>query len=306
MIISLKNIQSIREARYEFPETGIVQICGDNSNGKSILFKAISAIVNLKMFDEDERCALINDNAVSGSILIENKGSVLFANLTRERNGCSVTLVRETGEKITRTFRDGGITELIEEFGFRCYDKNNICIQLYETFGPMPFVNTPTSVNGEIVEAMTEDSTAKLFLKNFKEITHPIARKGMKEYNDKISQYEQIRDTITVYDEDIYRGYYEKLSNYYHLLQNLRVVEIEEMEIIKPLEYANIKPLQLEQLNIPPKVQTVDVPVPDVRVMPVSKFYNECCGVKSLSGIIGEMSKIRNGVCPTCGKPLLD
>ena len=78
MNIILRNIQSFKEAKYEFPETGLVQIIGDNSNGKSILMKAILSVVTLKILTDEDRQALIRDTESIADILIGYKGKGLL------------------------------------------------------------------------------------------------------------------------------------------------------------------------------------------------------------------------------------
>lgn len=305
MHVVLKNIQSIKDAYYDLPKTGVVQIKGDNSNGKSIFFKAISAIVNLKILDDDERGSLINDNEESGSITIENDGVTLVAILHRERTQCCLALVRQSGERVTRTFRDGGLEKLIEEFGFRCYNKNSICLQLYETFGPMPFVNTTTAVNGEIVESITEDSTAKAFLKNFKEVTHPAARKTMKAFNEKVAQLERFKEALVLYDYENYEKYAKKMREYYDVLRYCKPIHLHKLNIISIGNCPEVSSVSLKKMNLLPKVKTIDIKPVGIVKFPILKFIDEVKSVNNIVGLIGEMEKIRSGVCPTCGKTLL-
>ena len=134
MNIILKNVQSIKDAEYNLPDTGLVQIVGPNSAGKSILFRALSAVVTLGMMDNEKRNAIINDEADECIIFIKYKERALYVKLHRERNKCIVLLERGDGTQVKRFFRDGGIPELISEFGFATYSHNSICLQLFETF----------------------------------------------------------------------------------------------------------------------------------------------------------------------------
>lgn len=287
MNIILRNIQSFKEAKYEFPETGLVQIIGDNSNGKSILMKAILSVVTLKILTDEDRQALIRDTESIADILIGYKGKGLIVHLERERNGCYMVFVRETNEKIIRTFRDGGLDMLLYEFGFRVYNKNSLCLQMHDTFGVMPFVNTPISTNYEIIDSVTTDTIAQNFLNNFKEITHKTAKDLLKQYNAKLEGIQKAKSTMMVFDYIAYIEINKKMLEIYNILKYL-------------------EPIELEKLVLPPNINLVDIEVPNLhRIMflnpiPISPVLN------SFLDVLNDMLEIQSGVCPTCGKKLID
>ena len=306
MVVVLDNIQSIRHAEYIFEDVGLYQLKGDNSNGKSILIKALSMIVNMRMLDSDVRESMINDACDEGQIAIEYHGKLLVARLNRERNRCVVILQRESGEKVVRTFRDGGIPELISEFGFCCYDKNSICLQIFETFGQMPFVNTSNAVNNEIVKSVTEDFMAKSFLTSFKEFTHPLGRAQLKRYNELIEQKEQILSVMRLYDYKMYDAYYEKLKYYADILKKIKPVHIAFLNIPPKVDTVAVNVPKLEKLRILPKKMTVSIKVPKLFRVPVIKTLDPLQIPENLIDGIKKMSDVRKGVCPTCGRLLID
>lgn len=287
MDILLKNIQSIKNGQYTFPDAGLVQILGANSNGKSILIKVISAIATLKIKDNDERRALINDACEEGSVSMQYKGKMLIVKLHEDRNKCLVALFRSKDEKIIRTFRDCGIEELLEEFGFRVYNKNSLCLQVFETFGQMPFVNTSNAVNYEIVEAVTTDTVAQNFLTNFKEITHKKAREQLKQLDIKIEGLKQTRNSLVIFDHVAYSEMTNKMLKVYNVLKYL-------------------EPIHVEKLNIPPKVKFIDIAPPSIERVKFVTPMPVLSKVTSFTEVLKEMKSIREGKCPTCGKPLLE
>ena len=307
MQVRLRNIQSIQCADYVFPETGVVQIAGANSNGKSILIKAVSAVATLKILDQDERDAIIRDGCQEGSIIMEYKGKVLVVTLNRERNLCMVGLQRVDGTQIKRTFRDKGIPELLHEFGFRCYNDNTICLQVYETFGQIPFVTTSTKVNAEIVKAITEDSVARTFLNNYKEITYKGMREQMKAYNDAIANKQRLKDTIVVFNHMKYQNFYDIMKEKYNVLKYLDYIEL---DYINPpaceLEVIDVPNMDFDEIPIPPEVNIINLSVPKLGYLQYKDAVEVPGDVDDMLQEVEHLDSILEGRCPTCGKLLFE
>lgn len=307
MNIILQNIQSIENVTYPLPDTGFVKIEGGNSNGKSILVKTIGAIASLQIMDNEKRRALINDQCDCGFVSIEYKGKSLHIKLHEERNQCYVALVRENGEKIIRTFREGGIEDLLNEFGFRTFNKNQICLQVYETFGMMPFVNTSTSVNGEIVEAITEDTQAKEFLKNYKEVTHKQVVTLVKNLNEKIAATERFRNSLLIFKYHEYEKYSKEMRNLFKDLEYFDPIEpLEALPLPVKLDGLDVECEPLEQLWLPIQIDLTDFSVGNLGRLPIIGDMPVGEKIESLGSIMREIQSIKEGVCPTCGRTFVE
>lgn len=304
--VILKNIQSIKYCKYEFPETGLVTIVGGNSNGKSILIKALESVSKLKIKNDECRKALIKRGEEVGTIFILHNNVALNVELSKDRGACSVTLQRANGEKVRRTFRDGGIEELLYEFGFRVYSNNQICLQIYETFGLMPFVNTSDMINGEIVEAVTEDSVAKEFLEAFKEHTYKNAKTMLKTIDDKIVTWESVLKNLVVYDYKKYEEMAVRLEDINAVLQSIDVIELEELKLPPRVKFIDIDKFELEKLHIPPNVNFIDIEPPVLHEISITRTLPFMIEFEDLGTELENMNTILNGVCPTCGKPLFE
>ena len=76
------------------------------------------------------------------------------------------------------------------------------------------------------------------------------------------------------------------------------------LEIYNILKY--LEPIELEKLVLPPNINLVDIEVPNLhRIMflnpiPISPVLN------SFLDVLNDMLEIQSGVCPTCGKKLID
>lgn len=304
MKIELKNIQCFKHAVYELPETGIVQIKGGNSNGKSVLFKAISEVVTLGMMNNARRKALIYKHSDTGDIFMQHGSKTLYVSLHRDRNKCKV-LYTDGEINIVRTFREGGIEKLIDAFGFSCYNKNTVCLQLYETFGPMPFVNTSDEVNGEIVASVTEDSVAKKFIESYNNYTHPRAVEYVKVLNKQIDQLERNKRSIIMYDWRKYEEMNKALSKHYELLKNFKLIQLNHVNVVPNLLNIDITPVHLDRVNVVPRKAIVDIKPIELRkpkvVHNVANIHLE-----KPTNLVNEMAQLLKGVCPTCGRQLVD
>lgn len=305
MKVELKNIQSIEHAVYDFPDTGIVQIAGGNSNGKSILFKAIGAVVTLSIMSTSKRNSLLRRGCSDGEIIMQHEDKVLYTYLHRDRNKCYVGFQKGKEQPVTRTFRDSGIDELIKSFGFYCYGKNSVCLQLYETFGPMPFVNTSDEVNGEIVESVTEDQVAKKFLESFKNVTHPKALEQRKMLDKKIESLIQLKETIVMYDWRKYEDFGTKMRKYYNILKFARVAKVEHVMVPPELNICDVEFIKLPHVNVPPETPIYDIE-PTFLVKPKVVYEPMECVLEKPTQLVYEMTMMEEGICPTCGRQLIE
>lgn len=285
MQIILKNIQAIKEYIFDLPDAGVVRIAGNNSNGKSTLMRLIQILCSGGLSKDKERLPLINDNAEFGSFAISARGKTLMGILHRNKLKTFVRLVRQDGTVIDRYLRDGGIDKLVEEFGFRVFEGGHICIQLYESFGAMPFVNLTDKQNAEIAKSVVGDTTAEKFLENYK-ITYNLAAGAVKELNNKI-------DTLRVQ-----RG-------------ALRIDDVAEKKVllmkVKSVYTASSYMIPVEEIKVPPppiKISFMKEAIP-LEEIPVIKYIPYTEELTSLQDIILKMRQIKRGKCPTCGRLLL-
>lgn len=306
MKVKLKNIQSFKTATFDFPETGLVQIAGGNSNGKSILGKVIKAIATLNFIDQAERDSLLRDGEKEGYIILEYKGKVLVIYLHTERNQCFVQLIRSNKEKITRTIRESGIAQLIEEFGFRVYGKNSVVLQLHDTFGVIPFVNTSNSLNYEIIDAVTTDTIAQQFIKNFKEITFKEAKLLIDTYNQKIDGITKAISTLALYDHVAYQQLYEEMSDIYKVIKHIQLLNLEKILLPPKVRLIQLPTLRLEKIPLFPKVFIINIPqlklekIFFIKVFPILSF------IEDLTETIYKINRLKYGRCPVCGKLFLE
>lgn len=304
MQIRLKNIQAFVDEKLELPDKGLVQILGENSNGKSILGKIIKACATLEFTKQGKRETLIRDGEKEGFIVMEYKGKVLSVVLNRDRNQCYVTLRRTNDERVTRTIRDGGIDKLMYEFGFRVYDRNNIVLQLHETFGIMPFVNSSDSANFEIVEDVTTDTVAQQFVTSFKEVTYKRAREVVKEYTNKIETIQRASEVLVMYDYAAYADLAKRLMDCYSVCKYLMPLEFEYIQMPKKIQVCNPVRIGLQEIHVPKAVSICNIPKLNLQYVKVYKPLPMPMPIEDVGSVFRRARDLSRGKCPTCGKRL--
>lgn len=286
MKVKLLNIQSIKSAEYDLTEKGITQITGENSNGKSVLIKAMSFVANTHIKDKDERETIIKDDCPSGAIIMERQGMTLEVVVARIRENCYYKLKRATGEVITRTIREGGLEKLADEFGWTSFD-GGVSLQIFETFGIMPFVNNRMSSDYEIVDYIITDKVASNFLENYEKVTYPAFKKFVSDLKHNIEVFQRNLDGITIYDIEKYENMLHRLKAFQRNINHLITYEPTRLPITKAFKYVNITPIKVNRL-------------------PIYKIAPSTPKVNSLLSFIIDLHTTMNGMCPTCGTKLKD
>lgn len=286
MKVKLLNIQSIKSAEYDLTEKGITQITGENSNGKSVLIKAMSFVANTHIKDKDERETIIKDDCPSGAIIMERQNMTLEVVVARIRENCYYKLKRATGEVITRTIREGGLEKLADEFGWTSFD-GGVSLQIFETFGIMPFVNNRMSSDYEIVDYIITDKVASNFLENYEKVTYPAFKKFVSDLKHNIEVFQRNLDGITIYDIEKYENMLHRLKAFQRNINHLITYEPTRLPITKAFKYVNVTPIKVNRL-------------------PIYKIAPSIPKVNSLLSFISDLHTTMNGMCPTCGTKLKD
>lgn len=286
MQVELTNIQSIAHAVYQLDEKGITQIIGENSNGKSILIKACTFVTDSRIKDEDERKAILNWNANVGVIVMSREGVKLKVTVTLERENCRYELTRKNGEVITRTIREGGLEILADEFGWITFD-GNVCLQIFETFGIMPFVNNRESGDYAIIDHIITDKVANNFVDEYEKTTYPAFKTYANDLKLKVEGSQRILDGITFYNIQQYEDILFKLKKYQRNVAHLMIHTPTKLPITKAFKYIDIKPVVPTRLPI----YKVAPPVPTL---------------SSLSSFVKDFYSAAQGLCPTCGTKFID
>ena len=288
--IDLQNIQAIGNAEIIIEENTITVFSGDNSNGKSILSKVIEAITSGDIKNKDVRRSLIKDGTDCGIVSFA-KGYTQLAYILKEEVSQSFVVynedMRDESKRIVRNLNDKtGLENLNKKFGFRTYADGDICLQLSPTFGAIPFVTTSGKVNADIVQDITVDRIAQNFLDSFKTITYPTFKQRLQNLTKEREFIEQTLEVIESYD---WREYQRIASEMQEILQ-----------ITRMYSYA-----KLDNLKVPPDITVYDVPRTKLRPIKFTKMKPPFELLNNINGV-DELVQLQNGVCPVCGRSMVE
>lgn len=289
--IDLQNVQAVGDAHIVIENNSITEFTGDNSNGKSIVSKLIERMTNGDIRNKEVRRTLIKDGEEQGVVVFTHDTEQLGLILREEARDSLVmykpNIKENSNEYIMRSISDwDGCVQLIKQFGFRTYDRGNICLQLAPTFGAVPFVTTSGTVNDEIVQDITTDRIADEFIKTFQGITFPIFRERILRLKKDRDSTQAILDNMESYDWKAYEDIAERMSEVY--------------QAIKGYEYFLLEEIPVPKLSVLPVVHH------NVTELPVVKFYDLANPIVEIVDELEAYVEVMNGVCPTCGRPLVE
>lgn len=284
--VELDKIHAIDYAVIEFGKNGIVEFTGDNSNGKSALSRAIKYITSGSIRDKEMRNNLIKDGCDEGKILFAKGNEALGFILRRDSidSVCVYTpdiVAQRPEETIVRSLTDTGYQELVYKFGFRTYAKGEICLQLFPTYGSIPFVTTNGRTNNEILADITEDRVAQEFIENYEKITAPAFRSRHKTLQQQELSYQTLINSCTKYDYNEYKRLSMEIGAIVAAIGKYQYYEIAE-------------------IPIPPNVEIIDVPRYHIPEVPIVRFYPIKSRIEDGSQLIIDYENAMNNRCPTC------
>lgn len=291
IIINLKNIQSISDATFELGEHSITEFVGNNSNGKSILAKAIQYVTNGNIRHKDARRSLIKDGTKTGIITFIKDTSQLSIILEEELNACYIAYFPNFEEKpdslIKRPLSDAEVcNKLLTKFGFRVYAKGDICLQLSPTFGAIPFITTSGAVNKEIQDDIITDKVAQEFLDSFSTITYPALRTRLRQLRQEREYTQTVLDNIENVDWRFYEGKLNEIKELYEVIKDYSYVEVNDIDI---------PPCGFDLLDT---VLIKEIPVPVA--------YELAPNISVIQSELSQLITALDGVCPTCGRRYVD
>lgn len=287
--IDLVNVQAIGEAHIELEENSIIEFVGDNSNGKSVISKVIEYLVKGDLSQKDVRLSLIKDDQEQAVFIMTHNNEQLALLLRTELKDSYIMYVEDINkeEKILRNISDTEAVKILtNKFGFRAYANGDICLQLFPTFGAIPFVTTSGAVNNEIVDDITTDKIADEFLKSFATITFPVFKERIERLRREKSNNEAILANMELYDWKAYEEDYKTLNDSYNKIKNYQFYQMKLVEV--------------------PEVRIYQMPTFKVHALPAIRIYPLIPKVKDITNILSDYLKVLNGECPTCGRPFVE
>lgn len=288
--IELQNIQAISAAEINISENTITVFSGDNSNGKSILSKVIEAIVSGDIKNKEIRRAIIKDYTEVGVVSFTD-GKKQLAYILREEISQSCVMysddITKENSHIVRSLNDKtGLEALNKKFGFRVYANGSICLQLSPTFGPIPFVTTNGAINSEIVQDITVDRIAQNFLDAFKTITYPTFRQRIANLKNEKTHVEQMLSVLEAYDWKRYDELANQMQEIYNAIATYTITKIDDIQVPPDIKIYELNPIKIKDIQKP-------------------TLFEPFQSINEISGI-GDLTLLREGICPTCRRPMVE
>lgn len=281
--IITRNIQNHAEVVIDLPPTGLIVFTGDNSNGKSVIVKAVRALVLNEIKKPRKRASLVNRKASYGeAIFIRTDDVILTMHVAREAASTWISLEVPGQDKIVRYLSDKSYTELVQTFGLQVAGESGISLNVAEADESLLFYKTPTKTNHEVLQIATVDSRAMTAATNME---------------NTLSETRQFRDacaaqarTIKPALQELHIGDVEalterrnKLFRYYSILSRIYIPTIPEIKAV-------------------PKVRITNVYIPTLPKIKWPKVHNIYLNVPDILPVANELKSVREGKCPTCGR----
>ena len=256
---------------------------GDNSNGKSVIVKAVRALVLNEIKKPRKRASLVNRKASYGeAIFIRTDDVILTMHVAREAASTWISLEVPGQDKIVRYLSDKSYTELVQTFGLQVAGESGISLNVAEADESLLFYKTPTKTNHEVLQIATVDSRAMTAATNME---------------NTLAETRQFRDacaaqarTIKPALQELHIGDVEalterrnKLFRYYSILSRIYIPTIPEIKAV-------------------PKVRITNVYIPTLPKIKWPKVHNIYLNVPDILPVANELKSVREGKCPTCGR----
>jgi hypothetical protein len=326
ILFKLINIQALKDATIAWDDKEIVEFVGDNSNGKSILSKTLDYMVKGDIFDKHIRKDLINDEEDVAQFWIKTDKKTLGIILYRNGTESYFTWGKNGEELNRRRATEGGFKEVLYDFGFRFYQKGEVCLQVFPTYGPIPFITTSGTTNKEIYDDLTSDKIADDFLSLYGEYTSTTFKLKEKEFRESKERIKSILDNIVEYDYEAYEKLGRKMKEYLLILKNLEFFDFEDINVppnvcafdemnftfedipiyneqvsldIEPFEFNDIPVYPIKDEVFPEGFIFDDIPVSPNITIPILDL-DDSKVTKSFRNYFDALNKR----CPTCGRLL--
>lgn len=281
--ITTRNIQSHAEVVIDLPATGLIVFTGDNSNGKSVIVKAVRALVLNEIKKPRKRASLVNRKASFGeAIFVRNDDAVLTMHVAREAASTWVSLEIPGNEKVTRYLSDKSYPELVRTFGLQVAGESGISLNVAEADEALLFYKTPTKTNHEVLQIATVDTKAMLAAENMDK-TLSEARSFRDQCVAQTRTITPALQELQIGDIEAMTARRDRLMKYYNVLSKVYIPSIPEIKAV-------------------PKVNLVTVYFPIIKAVHWPKVHNVYLNIPDIIPVATELQAVKEGKCPTCGR----
>lgn len=286
--IHLVNIQAHKDNVFELPETGIVRFAGNNSAGKSAVFKPLFYLLTGQIRKPRDRAGLITWGTSYGEATYTRYDDVsLKIHVALEAAATWVEISSPANGSIKRYLADKSYTQLAEVFGIHYNQNRDLSLNYASGDGPIMFFTTPHCANGDMVNIALTDGPSNVALATIEE-TIKQAQTVREKASASIPLLNETLNAITLYDEEALSNKQSQLIACYNVLSTIYIPDIPDIHAV-------------------PKVDTLSVYIP--QNLPTVRFprvYDVKCHVEDIRREAADLREVMEGKCPTCGRRLCD
>lgn len=291
--LTLRNVQSHKFTKIEFPKIGTVRICGANSSGKTALFKPLYKFIENRLHIKEERENLINNESNKMVYTIEfHNGYIVNLSIQSELKNCEVVLQRISGEQVFRPISVEVINSILTEIGLHYDTERDVSLHFHKTFNPPLFLCTNGVTNYDILSLSLSDINAinaEETLTNLLEEWILIQKNNTQE----LQLIEAQLSTMIFLDEEIEQKRLNELSYLRNALTKITapnyLIEIPTIPFIFSINFSHIPINLISSLSI---LLSYEI---------VASLILPCHIIHATLNFVKFMKSIENELCPTCG-----
>lgn len=281
------NLQSHVDVHLVFPETGLIRFIGDNSNGKSVMRKPITYLIEGKLRIPKIRKSLINRKATSCWATYERSdGALLTIHIALEARDTYVEYSIPGKAPLRRYLADKNIEQLLMMFGFHLLVDSNTSLNICDGDDSLLFFRTKHKLNYELIEPVVSDTFASKTI----EVTEQLIQENnstIKILNNKVIECDAVLSSLTIFPIEEEEKRVKRLRYLTANLERMSPPVIPAIDAVPELVLINVERPYIPDVKYPPLIDA-SVSIPDIL------------------GVAEEIIMLRNNTCPTCGRRWCD
>lgn len=282
--IKTHNIQSHRDITVDLPETGLIRFSGENSNGKSVINKALTSIASDAIRRPAKRKSLITRGCEYGEVTLTRSDDVVLYFRIHLEAAQTFAELRNGDNVIRRYLADKTIPELVSYFGIHYSDTAERSLNFSDADDALLFYKTSHGANDALLQTSIRDTKAESSLV---ELTRVVKETKQVQTNleKQLAIAEAGKEALVVYNIAEEEEKKNKCDRYAYILEHL-------------------EPMQpLAKLEAPPSRKPIIVPTLQLFKLHKPKCINITLELdENIMQIGEEMEEMKRGVCPVCKK----